>query len=154
MSKTEPPVTQITTSDDQVSMTFLAEVVNRRHFDRQRLTVSADLCCPPDFPAFAGHFPGQPVLPAVFQLAVVRMLSAELLGLQLLPEKTGRVKFKNMIRPNESVHVEVELQEIDGRWQADFRLQDERHTIATGKLVLSAQKGCNAIRTTLLRDLA
>ena len=137
----ESPVVQITTSDEQVPMPLLADVVSRRHFDRQRLTVSADLCCPPDFPAFAGHFPDQPVLPAVFQLVVVRMLSAELLDLQLLPEKTGRVKFNNMIRPDESVHVEVELQEIEGRWQADFRLENERHTIATGELIFREKQG-------------
>ena len=122
-------------------MPLLADVVSRRHFDRQRLTVSADLCCPPGFPAFAGHFPGQPVLPAVFQLVVVRMLAAELLDLQLLPEKTGRVKFNNMIRPDESVHVKIELQEIEGRWQVDFRLENERHTIATGELILREKQG-------------
>ncbi|MEN8142279.1 MAG: beta-hydroxyacyl-ACP dehydratase [Thermodesulfobacteriota bacterium] len=134
-------MTQLKTNEDRVSLSLLADVVSRRKFDRQRLLVSAELCCPPDFPAFAGHFPGQPVLPAVIQLAVVRMLAGEIIDQPLQPEKTERVKFKNMIRPDEKVFVEVELKAVAEKWQADFRLRNDRDTIAAGKLLLRESGG-------------
>ena len=128
-------MTQMKTKDEHISLSLLADVISRREFDYERLMVSADLCCPPDFAAFAGHFPGQPVLPAVIQLAVVRMLSAEMLNRPLQPEKTAKLKFKNMVRPDETVHVEVELKKVDGRWRAGFRLKNKQKTIASGNLI-------------------
>ena len=126
---------QMKTNDERISLSLLKDVISRREFDHERLVVSADFLCPPDFPAFAGHFPGQPVLPAVIQLAIVRMLSAEILDRPLQPEKTGKLKFKNMVRPDETVHVEVELKEVDDRWHAGFCLSSKQQTIASGNLI-------------------
>ena len=122
-------------NDDQVSLSLLRDVISRREFDRAHLTVSADFNCPPDFPAFDGHFPGQPVLPAVIQLAVVRTLSMEMLNRPLLLDKTAKLKFKNMVRPDEKVSVEVELKEIEKKWHAKFSLKTGHGIVATGGLI-------------------
>ena len=55
---------------------------------------------PPDFPAFDGHFPGQPVLPAIAQLAAVRLLAAKHLGRDLTAFRLDRAKFKSMVSPD------------------------------------------------------
>ena len=123
-------------TNDRVSLALLADVISQRNFDRMPLRVSAKLCCPPDFPAFEGHFPDQPVLPAVIQMAVVRTLAAEAINRPLYIEKAERVKFKNMVRPDETVFVEVEMNTVGGKWQAEFHLKNNRNTIAAGKLLL------------------
>ena len=129
-------MSKIRKNDNRVSLSLLTDVISGRKIDRERLTVSADLCCPSGFPAFEGHFPGQPVLPAVIQLTVVRLLSSEILNRHLLLEKIKKVKFKQMVRPHQTVHVEVTLKELDGRWHADFCLSREGSNIASGSLIL------------------
>lgn len=37
-------------------------------------------CFPPDFIGFAGHFPGQPVLPAVVQICMVRLFWSDVVS--------------------------------------------------------------------------
>ena len=128
-------------NNGRVSLELLTDVISKRKFDRQYLKVSANLCCPHDFSAFAGHFPDQPVLPAVIQMAVVRMLSAELLNRSLHLEKAEKVKFKNMVRPDETVFVEVEMKTVGDKWQADFHLKNHLNTIAAGKLLFSEIEG-------------
>ena len=80
----------------------------------------------PDFPAFEGHFPGQPVLPAVVQLASVRFLAAKHLGKHLVPVSLDRAKFKAMIGPEEEVTITIHLGQSDNDVTISF-------TIATGK---------------------
>jgi len=74
---------------DHECLPFFGKIVDKQVVDRDQGTISAELCCPADFPAFDGHFPGQPVLPAVMQLVVVRMLVAKLLQAPLETVRTG-----------------------------------------------------------------
>lgn len=37
-------------------------------------------CFPPDFIGFAGHFPGQPVLPAIIQICMVRLFWSDVVS--------------------------------------------------------------------------
>lgn len=37
-------------------------------------------CFPPDFIGFAGHFPGQPVLPAIVQICMVRLFWSDVVS--------------------------------------------------------------------------
>jgi 3-hydroxyacyl-[acyl-carrier-protein] dehydratase len=122
--------------DERQALPWLRAVIDRQVLDRERGTVSAELCCPADFPGFAGHFPGQPVLPAVLQLLVVRMLAGDLVQKSLEPVQTGKMKFKEMIRPDERVAVEVSLTRRDGLWQGQFKLRKSGTTLAASGTVL------------------
>lgn len=73
-----------------------------------------------DFPGFAGHFPGNPLLPAVVQLAVVRHGVARLLGRSPAPSFLERVKFKGMIRPGDEAVLSLDLKDQDGESRAGF----------------------------------
>ena len=66
---------------------------------------------PPDFSAFEGHFPDQPVLPAVVQLAAVRLLASRQLGIRLIPTGVQRAKFKSIILPKMSMTIRLRLKE-------------------------------------------
>ena len=122
--------------NEPVYSELLNDVVKNRVFDREGKKISAEFCCPSGFPAFDGHFPEQPVLPAVIQLALVRVLSSELLGMGLEPERTERLKFKSMIRPEEKVRVDIELGEEEELWRAEFNLNGADGLIANGTIYL------------------
>lgn len=68
-----------------------------------------------DFPGFTGHFPGNPVLPALLQTAMVRLLIEDILG---TPCFLGvrNAKFSLPIRPDAVVTVQVTRG--TGSWKA------------------------------------
>lgn len=108
--------------------------------DRQAATATAQLCCPADFPGFAGHFPDQPVLPAVLQLLAVRLLAEALLETPLAPVNADRLKFKGMVGPDETVNLRVTLREQTGPLKVEFSLDKAGAPIASGTLVFQRLK--------------
>lgn len=94
----------------------------------------------PDFPAFAGHFPGRPVLPAIVQLAAVRVAVSEALGKKIIPLEMVRVKFKNMIGPGEPVRVAVKcVWEGEERLRLSFVLETDKGRAASGEMICEVQ---------------
>lgn len=122
-------------NDNHPSFSLFKKVVAKRVPDRERDTITAELCCPTNFPAFDGHFPGKPVLPAVIQLVVVRMLAAELLQIPIVPVKNERLKFKEMIQPDEKIRVQVSLAKITGQWHATFELSKPTAVVSSGTII-------------------
>lgn len=59
----------------------------------------------PDFPAFAGHFPGAPVLPAVVQIMAAHELLETATGLRLAPAAIDRAKFTQPVTPGAPVEI-------------------------------------------------
>lgn len=125
-------------SDEHKCPAWFHRVIAKPVVNRAQGTISAELCCPADFPAFAGHFPGQPVLPAVMQLVVVRLLAGELLQRPLDPIKTDRLKFKGMIQPNETINVQVHLEKVAGDWHAAFKLRRIDAVVSAGTILFKA----------------
>ncbi|MCG3147540.1 MAG: hypothetical protein PCFJNLEI_00980 [Verrucomicrobiae bacterium] len=62
----------------------------------------------PTEPFFAGHFPGQPILPGVFQLEMVRQLAEQSLG-PVVIRAVRKAKFQRPIRPGETVRLQLKL---------------------------------------------
>ena len=94
-----------------------------------------------DFPAFEGHFPGQPVLPAVVQLAAVRFLAATHLGKQLVPTGIDRAKFKAMIGPEEQVSITIRLDQLDNDVTISFSIATDKGKAATGTISCQIMNG-------------
>jgi len=121
-------------TDSQTSEAICRKVISNVAVDGEGL-VTAELRCARDFPAFAGHFPEQPVLPAVMQLAVVRSLTSDALGYSLEPVATGKLKFKEMVGPDDLVMVRVEIANDGDRWESSFRLERDGNTVSTGIII-------------------
>ena len=128
-------------NDNQGVLPLFRKIIAKRVLDREQGTISAELCCPPDFPAFVGHFPGQPVLPAVMQLVVVRMLAAELVQAPLETVKIGRMKFKGMIQPDEKIQIRVAVDKIDGQWHTVFKLSKLESVVSSGDIYFKGRQG-------------
>lgn len=76
----------------------------------------------PDDPTFAGHFPGRPILPGVFQLELVRVTAEAVLNCRLTVSEFRKAKFQRPILPGETVVVKLKLLETDGTIAAQARL--------------------------------
>jgi len=100
-------------------------------------TVRGEFLFPPDFPPFTGHFPDQPVLPAIVQLAAVRLLAGKAVGQDLVPVAAHRIKFRAMIRPNEPVVIVASLQPHEGHWRVTFTVTREDEAVASGRIDLA-----------------
>lgn len=80
-------------------------------------------CLPAEFPGFAGHFPGYPVLPAVLQVLAAQVLVEELQGRPLRLAKLERAKFLRPVRPGEPLQVACRLRKEN--WEARLEVQGE-----------------------------
>lgn len=123
------------TTSSYIAASPLAGYLTDLRVDRQASTATALLCCPADFPGFAGHFPDQPILPAVLQLLAVRLLAESLLETPLTPVNGDRLKFKGMVGPDEKVNLRVTLREQAGVRKVDFSLDKVGVPVASGTLV-------------------
>lgn len=77
---------------------------------------------PPDFPGFAGHFPGNSVLPGIIQiLAVVHTAGGDSI------DKVKNCKFLRPVHPDEALAVQVQLSAGQGKImaQGDLRVNGE-----------------------------
>lgn len=81
---------------------------------------TAEYCFPSDFTGFAGHFPGNPLLPGILQLAAARLAACRLTGRPLLLLSLDKSKFKGMVRPGDEVVLAIDLQEQSGEIRAHF----------------------------------
>lgn len=94
---------------------------------------------PPDFPGFTGHFPNEPVLPAVLQLMVVRLLAEKALKMELIAGEVQRVKFSGVIRPEEKVVFSIKMTEKTKQWVADFSIRRHDQSAAAGTVIFRSR---------------
>ncbi len=60
-------------------------------------------------PIFEGHFPGNPILPGVCQVEIVREIAEEILGLELLLSQASQVKYLSLINPLDNPVISLNL---------------------------------------------
>lgn len=76
--------------------------------------------CREDLPVFAGHFPGNPIMPGVLLQEALFQTGACLMGMMNrenntsglgVVTKVSNARFKSMVKPNDELVMEVELTE-------------------------------------------
>lgn len=75
--------------------------------------ISATVSVPGDSPWFAGHFPGNPVLPAIAQVSIVFDMICRWNNKPIFLKAIHRVKFKRVILPDEEM--EIYVSQVDGK---------------------------------------
>ena len=116
---------------EQALMESLTEYTVDRCED---ISVNGTFVFQPDFPCFHGHFPDQPILPGIIQMAAVRSLAIKALNQQLVPTTTGRIKFRGFIQPKERISITVNLKKHQMIWRAIFSISRGNETVSMGRI--------------------
>jgi len=113
----------------------LLESLTEYTVDRDEdISVNGTFVFQPNFPCFQGHFPDQPILPGIIQMAAVRSLAIKALNQQLVPTTTGRIKFRGFIQPKEQISITVNLKRHQTTWRAIFSISRGNETVSTGRI--------------------
>lgn len=95
----------------------------------------AEVHVPAESPWFQGHFPGNPVLPGIAQLGVVFEVIRQSLQQDLRVSQVSRVRFKQMILPDDRMVVRVTRK--PGRsGQYAFRILKEEELVCNGDMTV------------------
>ncbi|MEE4241957.1 MAG: hypothetical protein V2I36_10865 [Desulfopila sp.] len=95
----------------------------------EKLKVSARCIFSPSFCGFAGHFPENPILPAIVQLATVRTLAEQALQQTMVPETYSRVRFKSMVKPDQVIALQLDLALSGNRCRGKFHIRSQPDTV-------------------------
>ncbi len=87
-----------------------------------------------DSPWFAGHFPGDPVLPGIAQLHMVTACIEQAVQQKLIVQHLARVKFKQLIRPGDILDIHVTPGKKDNNYT--FTIETTGRPVCSGRLVL------------------
>ena len=91
-----------------------------------------------DFIGFDGHFPGNPILPAMVQLMLGEVAAVEAAGQHLVCTDAARAKFVRQVVPGETLLVSGTLSHKNGQTKAAVTLSVNGETASTFVLTLAA----------------
>lgn len=88
----------------------------------------------PEHPAFAGHFPGSPIVPGVVLLDEALQAIAGATGVSLAACELRSIKFLSPLTPGVAV---VLLSEVQSNGSIRFDILADQRKIATGSVLIS-----------------
>jgi 3-hydroxyacyl-[acyl-carrier-protein] dehydratase len=94
---------------------------------------------------FSGHFPGDPVLPAIAQLGMVFDAVCKVSGLQCRIAGFSRVKFKKIIRPGDCLKITIRSKKDEEGMYA-FRILIGDDIACTGSMALEKRNDPLSLR--------
>ena len=96
------------------------------------------LVIPPDHPAFAGHFPGHPVVPGVVLLDEALSAIASAQGLEPRSWRLAAVKFQSPVAPGEPLVLRWQTTST-GDWRFEILAAERR--VASGSVQTTDGQG-------------
>jgi 3-hydroxymyristoyl/3-hydroxydecanoyl-(acyl carrier protein) dehydratase len=96
------------------------------------MTSTAHWTVPPDHPAFAGHFPGTPILPGVVLLDVALQIIADTSGIALDMCEISSVKFLSLASPGDELLIQ---HSVSSSGTIRFDIMSGMRKIASGSIV-------------------
>jgi acyl-coenzyme A synthetase/AMP-(fatty) acid ligase len=82
---------------------------------REGDTVRLSVFLPPELAYFQGHFPGEAILPGISQVHMAVLLAEVTLGFAPAGSELNRVKFKDIVRPRETLDLTLTADRDKGR---------------------------------------
>ena len=98
--------------------------------------VMLHIALPPDSPAFAGHFPGRPILAGVIQIDWALRLAGTHLEIVQPAARDFQVKFRRTIGPDVPLVLALDLDAMKRHFSFEYRIDDDLATV--GKIKLEA----------------
>jgi 3-hydroxyacyl-[acyl-carrier-protein] dehydratase len=102
-------------------------------------SLSAETRLPPESPWFSGHFPGNPILPGVAVLAMVAEMvryAEEKKKGKVRISGVKRVRFKQPVKPNELLFIEVSCDGADRVSSYFFKAMVRNEIACTGQMLV------------------
>jgi len=87
---------------------------------------------------FDGHFPGEPILPGIAQLALVMAVLKKALGPKIAATRFSRIRFKQPIRPGTRLALDIRPKPGDPRGFA-FRITCGDDPALSGMVTISGE---------------
>ena len=100
-------------------------------------TITAEVQVPTDCVWFDGHFPNMPILPGIAQLTLVVDLLKRALKRPVVIQSVSRVRFKQMIRPDDTIAVSLSPTDKDAATYG-FRLFNGSELVCSGAITIAA----------------
>ena len=98
---------------------------------------TAMFCFSKELPLFQGHFPGQPILPGIAQVEMVRHTLDQLTGEDHALVQVKKTKFMQLIQPETSIEVALTTTPLeDGKKQVRATLKDGGQALAKINIIL------------------
>lgn len=88
--------------------------------------------------AFAGHFPGQPILAGVIQIDWALRLAGEHLAPGLLTSRDFQIKFRRVIGPEVPLFLDMEMNAAKRQLSFEYRIGDILATAGRFKLEIAS----------------
>ena len=94
---------------------LIKELYSIQSFTKTDGSVEASVKLNKDHEVFKGHFPGNPIMPGVCSIQLVKELSEKALNKALFLSVVSNVKFMAIINPNENetIRLTLDISEVD-----------------------------------------
>lgn len=114
----------------------ISDLVKFEMGETSEASVKASFVVSPNLPSFEGHFPGDPILPAVSIIDISLYLLAQVYkNVSHSKIQVKRSKFMAKVRPNQEV--EIDANSSDGRsWELLWKLKEDQSKLAQVHLVI------------------
>lgn len=104
------------------------------------IDVTSEILVPSNHPALAGHFPGQPVVPAVVLLDAV-LAEIRTRG-DFVLRSIPAAKFLQPVLPEERIDLRIQFVNIEAeKWRASFQGRRAAELVFEGAFIVSASSG-------------
>ena len=87
--------------------------IENRTVDKDQINYSFEILINNKHEIFKGHFPGNPVMPGVCMMQVIKEITESIAGTKLFMEKCTNVKFLALINPDTDPLLTLELKITD-----------------------------------------
>ncbi len=105
--------------------------------------IEAEAVIPADSPWFSGHFPGDPILPGIAQLSMALETLRAASASEIKITGIKRIRFKQIIRPDDRVRVFIRPDKRAGEPFWTFRILIGDEIACSGTLIAESSSTSN-----------
>jgi 3-hydroxyacyl-[acyl-carrier-protein] dehydratase len=119
---------------------IMASAVDKIINEPASQSVTRSYCFTKDFAGFSGHFPGNPILPAIVQILTVVSLIEEHTGREQQLLSVEDAKFLNPVLPDQEIQVRCRQKTIGGKLLHEAKLAVHEKLAATFLLQMESRE--------------